>query len=478
MYGVSDAVIEAFKTDGVHKDFKIILDNVEYYNDKIVDESFNLKQSIMDSEDFEAVGCIASSLSLELRAQFPTKQKGKKIQVFIKADNTLTWIPIFTGYVNKCQKTANGWRRSIEAYDFFYTMSGQSGNNDGNTKKEYNITDWYNSHYVTTVHGILVDVCNKYGLPVSPGDRALVNGSIEVNPSARKASELSALDLIKECMKINGCFGYIKGDGAFSWRYLELPSHDTDGWLYPSAFAFPQGSLYPGQDTEHVAPDVNADNFIGEYENLQYEDFKMLPIDTVVVRDYEADTEQGSCGSGENKYIINGNMFTYGKNKTEKDKAAKNLYDILNSTYYVPFEAELPGLPYLQCGDPVSFYDFVDDYGQASLQRFYILSRSLSGSQHLKDVFSASGDEYKHEFSVDGKGQAANTDEIKDDLEQYVDDAVASASGCRIVSVTSLSDIPDPPAANTIYCIQSEIQIVETIWTPDDQNESTANQTT
>ena len=245
-----------------------------------------------------------------------------------------------------------------------------------------------------------------------------------------------------------------------------MPDHDDDGWLYPSAYLYPEATLYPGQDPSKAHTEGNAQNFIGEYDTLEYQDFKMLPINKVVVRDSENDKNQGSAkesgaSSDDNTYIIQGNILIKGAEKDVKDKVAKNVFDVLNSTYYVPFAAELPGLPYLECGDEVNFYDFVGDYGRASLQRFYILSRTLTGGQHLRDSWSANGDEYQHEFVV-GTAVNVDTDDLKEDLEEYIDDAVAAASGLlHIVSVMSISDIPNPPDPHTIYCIQSEIQIVE-----------------
>ena len=222
MYGVSDDVIEAYKLDGVPKEFRVVIGSETYENDKIVDSSLNLKQSILDSEEFAAIGCIASSLTIDLRAQFNTKIRDKHIKVFINAGDT-EWIQLFDGYVNKCTKTANGWQRSIEAYDFFYSMSGNSGNGDESEQKKYDITEWFNDHGDTTVDRILDEVCNKFGLRVRTGNKPLVNGSITTHCGKEsKASALSALDLIKGVMELNGCFGYITKWmlWLYNWRWI------------------------------------------------------------------------------------------------------------------------------------------------------------------------------------------------------------------------------------------------------------------
>ena len=470
MYNVSDDVIDAFQTDGVHKELRIVINNVSYGNDKIVDGSFNLKQSILESEAFEAIGCNAASLSVELHAQFATKIRGTRIQAYIKAGNTQELL-IFNGFVDKCTKTANGWKRSIEAYDILYSLSGQSGQTTGNDQNKYDVTEWFNNHANCTVTSLLTDVCTKYGVSVRSGNKPLVNGSITTTcGKVKAASSLSALDLIKAIMQLNGCFGYITGDGYFSWKYLIMHSYDETGVLYPSAYLYPSSSLYPGTDESQIITPENAINYIGSYERLEYQDFKMLPINKVVVRNHSKDDEAGSYGSGENSYVIEGNILIKDKSKAERETMARNVYDVLNSTWYVPFAAELLGLPYIECGDEVNFTDFVGDYGQASINRYYIMARTISGGQHLKDNFSASGDEYMHEFTTGSADNSGNSDveEIKEDLEENyptnddMEEAIENASNMyRIVSCSSDQVPYTNPDPRTLYCMQGEARVVD-----------------
>lgn len=466
MYNVSDAVIEAYKADGVHKEFKINLNGVDYLNNKIVDSTFNLKQSILDGENFEAVGCIASSFSVDLRAQFSTKVRDSHIKVYVNAGNT-GWIQIFDGYVDKCTKTANGWNRHIEAYDLFYKLSGQSGQAENNdTKTKYDCTEWFNEHGAISIGNLFSELCTKFSIPKRNGDPYLVNGNMNTNcGSVKKASSVSALDIIKAVMQINGCFGYITGDGYLSWKYLLMHSYDETGVLYPSAYLYPQTTLYPGEDPSQVQTKENATNFIGEYEHLEYQDFKMLPINKVIVRNYEKDEDAGSYGTeGENKYIIEGNILIKDASKERKDQFAQNVYDVISSNWYVPFAAELPGLPYIECGDEVNLWDFIEDYGHAHLQRFYVLSRTLTGGQHLKDSWAAEGNEYLHEFVT--QGDTGNTDDLQDEIDQKpdvedVEEMIEAASGLyKIVSI-AMGDLPAKPDPKTLYCIQGECRLVE-----------------
>ena len=484
MYGVPDAVIEAYKTDGIHKEFRVVIGSTSYGNDVISDDSIDLKQSILDNENFEAIGCIASSLSVELRAQFSTKIRGRRVRLYVKAGNTQE-LQIFDGYIEKCTKTANGWRRTIEAYDVLYKLSGQSGLADENEKKKYDVTEWFNTHADVSISNLLSQLCSKFSVPLRTGNKPLVNGSLTTHCGRNHTvSSLSALDLLKDIMQINGCFGYITGDGYFSWKYLLVKGPDGSGWLYPSQYINPTNTIYPGQDTRHAPSPETATNFIGEYESLAYQDFEMLPINVVKIRNYDDDKEagmyrEGEVSSDENTYIIQGNPIVYDYDKSAKDNVAHNVYDMLSKACYVPFESTLPGLPYLECGDEVNFYDFVDDYGTASIQRFHILTRTLSGGQRLKDSYTAQGNEYLHEFIT---GTATDSSGLRDELENNydtsdeVDEKIANAAGLyNIVTVASYADIPDPPSNQTLYCVQGEVSYYDPD-NPDPEPEENQNE--
>lgn len=482
MYNVSQSIIDAYKQDGVHKLFRIVINGTSYSNDQIVDNSFNLKQSILENESFEAIGCIASSLSVELHAQFPTKIKGALIKAYIKTADT-SELCIFTGYVDKCTKTANGWKRSIDAYDILYNLSGQSGQGGtGQSQTKYDVTDWFNEHSSTSLSTLLTQICSKYGISVQEGNRPLANGSITTTcGSVKPASSISALDVIKAIMQLNGCFGYITGEGYFSWKYLIMHSRDDTGTLYPSQYVYPASNLYPGTDSSQVPTPETAINYIGEYENLEYQDYQMLPINKVEVKNYDKDEEGGSCGSGENVYSILGNILIKDADSSTKSTIAQNIYDELNNTWYVPFSADLLGLPYLECGDEINFTDFVGDAGHASLNRYYIMSRTLSGGQHLKDGYSASGNEYLHEF-VSGTGDSNANDaveELRDEIEdnyptnEEMEEAIENAGSLFSIVSVSYSDLPQNPDPRTLYLIQGDARFVDSLGGDgDDDNES------
>ena len=480
MYGVSDDIITAYRTDGIHKEWRVVINGNSYDNSQIVDDSLSLKQSFLESEDFEAIGCNASCFSVDLRTQFNTKVRGGKVQVYVRAGNTQELL-IFTGTIDKCTKTANGWNRHIEAYDILYNLSGQSGQADENERKKYDVSDWFNNHSACSISSLLADLCSKFSISLRTGNLPLANGSLTTNCGANhNVTNMSALDLFKFIMQINGCFGYITGDGYFSWKYLVTPAPVNAGWLYPSQFINPTNDIYPGYDDSTDPDPEDATNFIGEYESLEYQDFQMLPINIVKVQNHAKDENAGSAGSGTNTYIIQGNPLTHTSSKADKDSAASNILSRFNGVSYVPFNASLQGLPYLECGDEVNFWDFIGDYGRASVQQFFILSRTLSNGQHMVDNYAADGNEYKHEF-VTGSEDNTNVEEaIEEALEDYpnreeVEEMIEQGGGgtTGIANIVSISptDVPSNPDPLTLYAIQGECRLVEDIDFNDSSDE-------
>lgn len=420
MLSNSQAVHDIYKLDGVHKEFSIVLgDNSQeeynswFYNDEIVDESIELKQSLYDGSSLDICGCVSSSLSFKIHHEInPVEEllfysKGQKVRLYVKAGNTER-LQLFTGYVDSYEVEANKKFISINAYDELYKLSGQAGM-PNERENQYNITDWFNNHASSSISVQLGELLSRYDIQLDLLSPPLINGHITSRwGNGHKVSGISALDLLKDIMRINGCFGYMTGYGTFTYKYLEISPYDDVGILYPSDFLFPMdSSLYPGIDTTHSAE--NSDNYIGNYEKLSYQGFNVNAIDFVKVADYENDSNAGYAGTGSNRYFIYGNLCTLKLSSSVKADIAGRILEKIRGIFYTPFEATCIGLPYMQPGDEVVFYDTIRD----KYHRFYILTRTLKCAQHMRDEYSASGDEYQHEFKV-GNEKDTHEEESQD----------------------------------------------------------------
>lgn len=408
MIKVNDETEKAYKSDGIHKTLTIKFPElgITINNTNIVKGSFKLSEGIQSGSDLECVGCISSSLQLKIYGLTDSVIKGTKIEAYIKANNTEE-IPLFKGIVDSSKKEANRKFKTIKAYDYLYTLSDRD------------ITDWYNGRSPMSITNLLITLLNYVGLAYEPSSVSkLVNGHhTAIFSSKRRVKDLSALKLLKNICQINGCFGRINRYGKFEILYLTINPFFNPSKLYPSKLVYPSiNGIYPGEN-DGSQTEANILNF---YEKIEYEDFVVRPIDKVVFRESLNDEYLMTYGDGDNKYIVQGNLFVYDMDSSTMQNMAQNLYNAIHGLYYTPFTSTNNGLPYMECGDSVVYTDITYNSIQSNSNKiqFYIFERTLSGDQFLRDSYQADGDEYQREFVTDISN---SLEEIRNEAEHSYD---------------------------------------------------------
>lgn len=461
---VSDNVKNAYREDGITKHLSLYFPEIdkEISGVPIHQESMYLSESLTESDSIEFVGCIASKFKIKVQG-LREDIKGKKITVRIHTDGTESEpVVLFNGIVDSAIKQSNRQIKEITAYDELYTR----GNRD--------VSSWYKSLRfplsLKQIRDSLFDYIGIRQVQISlPNDSIMINKQYDPN-------SLKALAVMKAICQINGAFGIINRNGAFEYRILGTMDTEDDG-LY-TAF-YPGEDAFPGISMSALVRALEQDEVntseISFYRDVKYEEFTVKPVDKLTIRQSE-DSPGVSYGSGDNNYIIQGNMFTYGLPGSVLAQIAENIYPNVRGFSYHPFASQNNGLPYLECGvDAVSYtmidYEAMETSGDLIYEnkKFYILNRELSGIQALKDSYSAEGEEYQTEFITDLQTQI---DILKQNAAQDVDTKLANyydiptidsmlanigGGGANIVPVVIL---PDHPAPNTVYLIQGEV-IVE-----------------
>lgn len=391
MLKVDDKTEKAYKSDGVHKTLHVYFPdlNITVSNDQIVKGSFKLSEGIQSGPDIECVGCIASSMQIKIYGLTDSIIKGSKVEVSIKTNET-SYIPLFNGIVDSSKKEANRKFKTIIAYDYLYTLSDKD------------VTDWYNSRSSMTIKELTYQLLGHVGLNYDiESIETMVNGDVTaIFAKKRKAKDLSALKLLKNICQINGCFGRINRNGVFVVLYLKINPYYKPEDLIPSIYTFPDlHGIYPsyndGSQTES--------NILNFYEKVEYEDYVVRPIDKVIFRESLNDEYLATYGDGDNKYIVQGNIFVYDMDSNTMNSMAEKLYNAIHGLYYTPFTASNNGLPFMECGDSVVYTDITYNNIQSDSNKiqFYIFKRTLSGEQFLRDSYEAEGDEYQKEFVTD-----------------------------------------------------------------------------
>lgn len=465
---ISSHTKQLYKDDSIHKYIKLQFPElrITINNDQIYSESLSLKESMMERSSVEFVGCIASCFKIKVH-DIKKDIKGKRIIATIWTDGSEDEpIELFDGVVDSCIRDSNKRSKEITAYDKLYT----AGNTD--------VANWYQSLRFPITIGEFRHSLFRY-LRINEEPIDLANDNIAVE-KIYDPKTLQALTVLKSICQINGVMGIINRKGNFEYRILS----DIVKVPYPSLTLFPSNTLFPAQQGE-VAPNTPDDDIEAElvayYRSLDFEEYTVRPVDRVVIRDNEDDTGV-SYGSGENKYIIQNNMFAKKLDEYSKQTMARNIYNNIEGVEFTPFNSTNNGFPWLECGkDAISCqvynYDFDETkpVSEKNLQfidkTFYVLNRDLSGVQALKDNYNVSGDEYQSEFITDLN---ANIDLVKEnasinisdytyDFDQIdskfadVWDAIEGSYGFDVVSTKS---IPSDPKGNTIYLIQGEVVII------------------
>lgn len=440
----------AYQNTSSKKNLIIYFPEIDYtvYKEQIYEESMNLEESLIEGSNIEFVGCISSKFYIQVSG-VSHNVKNKKIQVFIKADNTEE-IPLFSGIVDATERQTNKNYKKIVAYDELYTK----GNID--------VAGWYNGlSFPRSLKDTRDSLFSHIGL--EQVDIALPNDNIMINKEYAPTT-LKALSVIKALCQINGAFGIINRYGKFEYRILK--EQQTKQGAFPGITLFPP--FYPGvlQDDDGNKIAVNDVAF---YKKVDYEDYSVKPVEKVTIR--QTDSDFGvTYGDGTNNYIIQGNMFTLNLPEDTLRTIAQNIHTNIANIEFVPFSSDNSGYPFVEVGlDAVSYYAYNFEASEKARtndvyekKTFYVFKRNLSGIQALKDNYGAEGEEYQKEFVTDVSTQI---EQLKNNLSTEVNYQVQNFTYTKseldklLFNVVSVDELPSNPLPNTIYLIQGEVTV-------------------
>lgn len=431
--------------------------NLTYGNSGILKESFRLTESLCDNDSLEFVGCIASCCQISLY-DVEYDVKGQRMTVVVDD------IPLFDGIVDSVEIQTPSLVKKITAYDKLYSIS------------DVDVATWYQGlTFPKTLKQIRDSLLTYLGLTWESADLPADDISVAKEYEPRT---LNGLACLKAICQINGCCGIINRYGKFEFRYVT----SACAGLYPSIWTFPSATTYPSGQT------VENKYLLGYYENMKYQEYYVNPVTKVQIRPSE-DEIGVTEGSGDNKYIIQANMWARNLANASLHSIAEGILDKLKDVTFHPCNIKGDGLPFLEVGDVIEYpvnLDNVTQEGGYNASVFLIMSRTLTGTQFLRDVFTARGTENQSLFITDlqtqidtikqnggGGGDMSRyytkgeVDEILatdyftqaetiDQVSEQVND-LETPTGFTIQSVYSLPSVRN---ANTVYLIQGGVVIL------------------
>jgi len=326
-------------------------------NADIVEESLSLTESLCSDTDLRFGACESSVFGVRvLGAMLPIA--GRKCKVSMTTGDETHVLGYFK--VNSDKPTADRRYRDIVAYDALSDIITAD------------VAAWYQGlSFPMTLKAFRNSFFNHFGIEQEEAE--LVNDGMTVKKTI-EPEKLSGKTVITAICEINGVFGHIGRNGRFQYVELESIEHG----LYPSNDLYPSDDLFPVEaNTEKLTK--------SRYISCKYEEYIVPGITKLQIRQEENDI--GSpVGSGDNGYVVQGNFLVYGKSAGELQTIAQNMLGKIGRiSQYRPFTADTPGNLTREVGQPISLYT---TYGVVTS---YILSRTLTGIQALRDSLEASG---------------------------------------------------------------------------------------
>ena len=396
---------ELYKQESIDKQLNIAFDGGEITNSDIHSEQFELTESICSDSQLRFGSCEASMVKFRISNIF-TPLKDKWLTVTETINHNVDTPFQFGKYkVHSDTPTADRRYRDVVAYDKMYDII----NTD--------LTEWYNSLFPTDDTEVTLKVFRdslmSY-LGVEQEDITLVNDDMVIKKTIQP-TQLAGGDVVSAICEINGCFGHIGRDGKFHYVFL---AKRIQG-LYPANELYPKDDLFP---REQITNKIDKSLYI----DCKYEDYLSQKITKIQIRQEENDIGKtypdGNVTDNDNVYSVTDNFLVYGKEDTELEDIAKKLYSVIYGTEYRPYEAEVVGNPCLEVGDAIRFntsYQIVESY---------ILKRTLSGVQGLRDELSADGEEYLSENASGIESQIQQIKGKSNVLERNIDETVSKIS--------------------------------------------------
>lgn len=364
--------------------------------DTLHSESVTIKESICDDEDLTLGGCIAFSCEFEvseiIQHDLSKRSFDVTLEVHDEAGNTILEIPMGCYKVYSAEMVDDKDYKKIVAYDALYDAFADVSDwyeglfpvisSNAVTKTDDNgteITVIVKNYGTTTLKAMRESLLQHLGIPYE--EQSLINDDMIVSKSLQPSGDnCTGLMMLKWMCEIHGGFGRMNRNGRFKVTTLQSSG------LYPDEDRYPDVDLYPENgNTSSVALGVSDEEPRAEYITAKFEEYMTKYITGINVRT-EDDDVGCTVGTAENPYIISGNALLFGKTAAELKPIAENILNVIKDIIYRPNTTELIGLPYVEVGDVYSVE-------KEDVVESYVLSRTLSGIQLLRDTYEAKGSE-------------------------------------------------------------------------------------
>ena len=334
-------------------------------NEDILLEQMSITQTISDGQNFSLGSMFSSEFKTRIFNSNKTSLVGKWFNAIYGVNGTSTKIQLGRFKVATETLTDDKLYKDIVAYDALHEVL------------KSNYADWHNGlTFPMTVKNYRDRFFSNVG--ITQVSATLPNDSQRIEKTF-VAESYSGADVLRYLSEITGCFGMINNVGNFKWITIKPTTNRSS------------------------IQTLSADNVV--MGSLKYEEFVTKPIACVHIREVEDDIG-GSAGdiTNGNTYYITGNPMCSGDSTSQLVTKATNILNNIKEISYTPASITCVGMPWLECGDVVSF---VTDRKTVT---FPIFSRTMSGISALRDSYQANGSE---QFVQNVNAQSITINQLK-----------------------------------------------------------------
>lgn len=344
MISIADGIKNLYKkvnSNEVTKDYKIAIGTVSLSNKDLVYGSFKLEQKLCSADTLTFGECNAAMVQFQCASSIgDVKGKELVLQQSISSDSTSGILDLGVYVIDSCEITENKKYRTITAYDNIYKFNA-------------NVSDWYEKlTFPISMINMFKSLCTYVG--VKHNVSSLINGTLMIDKTI-SADDLQGITVLKCIAELNG--GFFRANGKGIIEFVQLSANTAQ---------------------EEVEVKL--------YSSLKKEDYATLVYDKLNIRMEDGDIGVIS-GSGDNAYIIEDNFLIYGKGSAILQPVSDKIFKVIKNISYVPFTSTQIGLPYIQVGDYIQYDTLTGSFSS------FILTRTLTGTQILKDTIETKGTE-------------------------------------------------------------------------------------
>lgn len=396
---------EFFKNSSTDKNLIITRqDGTVYDNDSIYQEQLEINESLCSTDSLQIGACEASSVKFKVRND-NYSWKGEKIKLSLVLDHdTENPFSFGTYIVDSDTPTAEREWREVTAYDALFSI----------LNTDY--TNWYMGLWNNNNSMRLKEFRDRFfqNCGVEQEETELINDSVMIYQTVSESDAITGKTILNAICEMNGVFGHINRKGNFEYITLK-PSIDES---YPSEDLYPSENLYPSEPAD-IEP-IYLDDYTYP---LDYEDYTVGNFTELKIQ--ETDSYEGTVvGVAGNRYTINGNFLLFGKPQEELQEIGTNILNTINAIMYRPIKT-LNKLcnPCYEVGDKIMVY-----LRNGTALESYILERTITGIQRLKDSYSSKGTEEQIitgntlQNQIDQlRGKAKDTDDVIEETQETIE---------------------------------------------------------